>query len=251
MKSTCRTTRNAFTLLEFEVAMVVFGIALIGLFPLTIVQSRVLRSLEEKCGTQGTWYLAPSTDRWAQKLGAAATLTAADPGPMPTAPTLEVDDGGADYSDTGWTEETDAAAFYDDRRRAAAGEGQTATWSFTDVPDGWYQVQATWTESAQQVDDARYCIYDGAELVGDTTVNQQTAPVGEEYEECVWQVLDTLYIENGSAQVKLHSQTDGEVVADGVRLALVENDVQILSVDRSLTSETVTVHVQIDVLVPE
>ncbi len=233
--------------------MVVFGIALVGLFPLTVMHSRVLRSLEERYSAQDEWYLTASQDRWARKLGAAASLTATDPGSMPTPPLLVADDGDIEYTDTGWTEEADPSAFEADCRRAAPAEGQTATWTFSDVPAGWYQVQATWTESPDQVTDARYSIYDGDDLLGEPTVDQQTAPVGEEYEGSVWQTLDTKYFraEAGSAQVQLHGQAAGEVVADGVRLVLLENDVQILSLDRSLGSEEVTAHVSVNVLVPQ
>lgn len=245
------TPRRGFTLLEFEVAMVVFGIALVGLFPLTVMHSRVLRSLEKRYSAQSEWYLAASQDRWARKLGAAAALAATDPGSMPTPPLLVADDGDVDYADTGWTEEVDPSAFKTDLHRATPAEGQTATWTFFDVPAGWYQVQATWTESPTQVTDALYTIYDGDDLLGESTVDQQTAPVGEKYKSSTWQILVTEYFRAGSAQVQLHGQAAGEVVADGVRLVLLENDVQILSLDRSLGSEEVTAHVSVNVLVPQ
>lgn len=245
------TPRRGFTLLEFEVAMVVFGVALVGLFPLTVVHSRVMRSLEARYASQGEWYLAASQDRWAQKLGAAASLSATDPGPMPTPPLLVADDGDVEYTDTGWTEEADPSAFQADRRRAAPADGQSATWTFADVPAGWYQVRATWTESPDQAADALYSIYDGEDLIGEAIADQQAAPVGEEYGGSQWQTLATEYFRAGAAKVQLHSQAAGQVVADGVRLVLVENDVRILSLDRSLGSEEVTAHVFVNLLVPQ
>jgi prepilin-type N-terminal cleavage/methylation domain-containing protein len=83
---TARTPRRGFSLLEFQVALVVFGIALAGLFPLVVMHSRGLESLEKKSAAAGQWYLAPSPDAWARKLGAAAALVREDPGPLPAAP---------------------------------------------------------------------------------------------------------------------------------------------------------------------
>ena len=246
-----RRPRRGFTLLEFEVAMVVLGIALVGLLPLAVVHSRVMKSLEDRYSSQGEWYLAASQNRWEQKLGAAASLSDTDPGPMPEPPLLLIDDGAVEYGDNGWIEETDAAAFEADRRRASLVEGLTAVWMFTDVPAGWYQVQATWTEAPTQANNALYSIYDGEDLVGETTIDQQTAPDGVEYEDWQWQTLDTKYFDAGTVGVQLHSQATSEVVADGVRLSPVKNDVQILSIDRSLDSEEATVHVLVNVQVPE
>ncbi len=82
-----RSTRRGFSLLEFDVAMVLLGLTLAGLFPLAAMHSRVLRSLEERFAVTGRWYFAPSTDVWARKLGAAATLVREDPGPLPEGPT--------------------------------------------------------------------------------------------------------------------------------------------------------------------
>jgi hypothetical protein len=80
--------RPAFSLLELEVAFVVFGVALSGLCPLVVMQTRHVKYLEARLSPQRVYYLVPSSNTWAQKLGAAATVTAQAPaaGSPPSAP---------------------------------------------------------------------------------------------------------------------------------------------------------------------
>ena len=67
-------------MLELETAMVVFGILLAGLAPLVVMQLRQLRNLEQRFNDQTTYYLAPASDPWARKLGAAAAISSTAPG---------------------------------------------------------------------------------------------------------------------------------------------------------------------------
>jgi type II secretory pathway pseudopilin PulG len=76
--------RVGFTILELEVAMVVFGIALMGVCPLVVMYSKQLRSIETRFNPQTTYYLVPVADHWTRKLGAAATMTTQ--APPPTSP---------------------------------------------------------------------------------------------------------------------------------------------------------------------
>ena len=72
-------TRRGVSLLELEVAFVVFGIALSGLAPLVVMHQRQVEKLEKRLNDTTTYYLTPSSDPWARKLGAAATLSATAP----------------------------------------------------------------------------------------------------------------------------------------------------------------------------
>jgi hypothetical protein len=82
-----RTSRRAaFSLLELEVALVVFGIALAGLAPHAVMHIKHLRRLESRFSPETQYFLVPSLDRWARKLGAAASLTTIDPGTVTPAP---------------------------------------------------------------------------------------------------------------------------------------------------------------------
>jgi hypothetical protein len=257
-----RAARWGFSLLEFEVAIVLFGIAVAGMYPLAVMHSRGLTSLEQRYAIQGNWYLAPSIDQWARKLGAPASLSQQDPGALPTPPNWIVDDDDVvGYADVGgtWTRESNSQALagFDRRHPAPPTESPTtpetdhAAWLFENVTPGWYYVEATWTAASDQATDAQYVFYDGAASLNEAPLTDQTiAPTGASYGGRPWQILATRYFRNGSATVQLNGQATGYLIADGVRLVPVENDVQILSLERSLGGEAVTAHVSINSPVP-
>ncbi|NQT13399.1 MAG: type II secretion system protein [Planctomycetes bacterium] len=72
--------RKGFSFLELQVAFVLLGIALAGLVPLVVMQSKQLKRIEDRLSSQTTHYLAPSDSLWARKLGVPATIQATDPG---------------------------------------------------------------------------------------------------------------------------------------------------------------------------
>lgn len=78
--------RSGFSLLELEIAVVIFGIALSGLAPHTVMYIKHLNRLQERFSPQHEYYLSPSSDVWARKLGAAASLSSSDPGPVSATP---------------------------------------------------------------------------------------------------------------------------------------------------------------------
>ncbi|NLF07262.1 MAG: prepilin-type N-terminal cleavage/methylation domain-containing protein [Pirellulaceae bacterium] len=102
--------RQGYTFIEFTAAMVVLGVAMAGIYPLVVMQSRAIESLElryadyengvnsdkpwfapihrpyleenitaEDREDYGVWYLKPDDDPWARKIGAAATLDRGEP----------------------------------------------------------------------------------------------------------------------------------------------------------------------------
>jgi hypothetical protein len=96
-RSSLRHRRRArghfgFTILELEVAMVVFGVALTGFCPLIVMYSKQLRSLESRFNPRSTYYLVPSADAWARKLGAAATIATQAPTPSTPGSSQPVND---------------------------------------------------------------------------------------------------------------------------------------------------------------
>jgi len=101
--------RRGFSLLELTVALILLGVAVSGLFPVLVAQSRCLRAMEKHYPIASeAWYLKPSDDSWARKLGAAASLAAEEPAPEPADPDLLIDDGDATYEQNGtnWAETT-------------------------------------------------------------------------------------------------------------------------------------------------
>jgi type II secretory pathway pseudopilin PulG len=67
--------RAGISLLELEVALVVFGVALAGIAPLVVMHLKQLAKLEARLDSTTTYYLSPDGAPWVRKLGAAATIT--------------------------------------------------------------------------------------------------------------------------------------------------------------------------------
>jgi prepilin-type N-terminal cleavage/methylation domain-containing protein len=273
-KPSVTPARRGFSFLEFLVAMVVLGIALTGLFPLMVICSRGVESLELRYTDQGnkngnwfspvfrpntdsvtsradredygTWYLNPPADPWARKLGAVATFSRTAPAPSP-APII-VDDGSNGYSTTGaWSTAADPNAFLSDQQRheSQATPTDAALWTFTNVANGRYYVMATWHAATDLAADARFDVYDGDNVSTPTTTafaNQAAAPNSSVY--AGWQILTTWNFTNADKiiKVKLSSNTAAAVVADGVRVVPVAT---ILSVDKSFNDQEVTIRVKI------
>ena len=75
-----REKRRAGTsLIEVQVAFVVFGIMLSGIAPLVIMHMKQVHKLEQRFSDESIYYLTPSSKAWAQKLGAAATISVNEP----------------------------------------------------------------------------------------------------------------------------------------------------------------------------
>jgi hypothetical protein len=75
--------RPGFSMLELQVAFVLLGIALAGLGPLVVMQSRQLKRFESRLSPRSAYYIQPPSDMWMRKLGAAATVLPQDPGTTP------------------------------------------------------------------------------------------------------------------------------------------------------------------------
>ncbi len=246
--------RQGFSFLDVQVALVVFAVALMGLYPLVVMQSKQAKKIDGWVSPKTTYYLVPSSDEWARKLGAVASIQTQNPGVRPPPPVLLIDNGEYGYVEagSGWGAETQKKAFQETLRWHPAGTGEnTATWQFTGIPPGWYDVQVTWLASGNRASNAPYQVYDAAILRGVYLVNQLKAPAGPLFGDVSWQSLATVSISSGAATVILSDDADGRVVADGVRLVPVYNLVHIVAVEKSLTSQDVTVHVAITVKVPQ
>jgi hypothetical protein len=249
-----RSRRAAFSFLEVQVAFVLLGIALAGLFPLVVIYSRQLRNMEGRFSPGTTYYLAPPSDPWARKLGAAAQLTQQDPGAAASPPVLVIDnaDGGYSESGAGWQSETNPNAFQGTDRTHPAGTGTNmAAWQFTGLQPGWYDVRATWPARGDRATNATYSIFDSAVARGSFTCDQTQTPVGAVYQGRPWQSLATVAVRGTSLQVVLSDQANGTVAADAVRIIPVRNLVQVLTLNRALTTDAVTAQVSVTVVTPQ
>jgi type II secretory pathway pseudopilin PulG len=251
-----RTARIGFSLLEFQVAFVIFGVALAGLGPLVVMQSRQLRKLESRLDDQTTHYLVASKSAWARKLGASASIQTTDPGPPPPPPVTLVDNGNPGYRETDvgvidWQSELRSHAFHGTVRwNNGGGVGDKAQWQFTGLAPGWYQVLVTFPNGGDQASDAPYTVYDGSLAKGTVRIDQRVAPSGPIFEGSRWASLGLFSIVGDTLRVELSDDADGNIVADAVRIVPVRNVVQIVSLEKSLVGEEMTAHLSVTVLTP-
>jgi len=64
------------------VAFVVFSLAVAGFGPTVVSHLRQVREIEKRFDPDNAWYLTPSADPWARKLGASAIVQTEDQQPI-------------------------------------------------------------------------------------------------------------------------------------------------------------------------
>jgi hypothetical protein len=132
-----------------------------------------------------------------------------------------IDNGDAGYSEvgSGWKNNT-SGGFEGDSRYHSKGSGaEKALWTFTNLPAGTYQVEATWVANSTNASNAPYTLNGGPAIL----VNQQVAPndVLSDVYTTFWKILGTATVgSNGTLTVQLSDAANGRVVADGVRVIL-------------------------------
>jgi len=138
-------------------------------------------------------------------------------------PVRVIDDGDAGFEDASQWLTTDGGggfggdiAYY----QAGPGGGSTATWTFTDLPAGEYDVYATWPLfSYQRPTKVPVEILDGRTSRAQVAVNQDALPQGEEADGVAWQALARAKVDSGTLKVVLSNAARGRwVVADAVRI---------------------------------
>ena len=134
-----------------------------------------------------------------------------------------IDDGDASFEDSAqWVRTGKAGGFGGDVAFYAAGPsgGSTATWTFTDLPAGEYEVFATWPLfSYQRPDRVPVEIFDGTTSRAKGSVNQDAEPQGTQQDGRPWQSLAKVKIASGTLKVVLSNAARGRwVVADACRV---------------------------------
>ncbi|MDA1013984.1 MAG: tandem-95 repeat protein, partial [Planctomycetota bacterium] len=140
-----------------------------------------------------------------------------------------IDDGDllGGYSETGqgWSHNTQTVASAtngDYRFQFDATADDKAQWSFTDLPDGEYEVYATWHKHHDHATDATYEIKH-AKATDKVAVNQRFDPDSLTLGGQVWEKLGTFTPVKGELLVSLLGEGDGTVVADAVMLRAVDS----------------------------
>ncbi|WP_417382519.1 choice-of-anchor D domain-containing protein [Gimesia sp.] len=128
-----------------------------------------------------------------------------------------VDDGDAGFSTTGGFYSTSWLTYFQgDTQQLNTGANGTATWDFSSLPAGTYNVYASWSAHPSLATNAEYSINAG----GPITINQGIAPNDLTSDGTNWELLGTVSVlAGGSVSVELtDNAADGRIRADAIRI---------------------------------
>jgi hypothetical protein len=130
-----------------------------------------------------------------------------------------VDDGATGFAKSGtWTTRT-GVGVASDLSQALRGTGSThATWSFTSIPNGTYQVYGSWIGASTNASNAPFTLYNGSTPVATVRASQRVNSTGLTAEGASWKLLGTVKVTGGRLNVRLCNQADGTVIADAIRI---------------------------------
>lgn len=129
------------------------------------------------------------------------------------------------FSDTGFFDSNPnfPQGFNGGVKFSGADSGNTATWTFSDVPPGRYAVSATWTNAPDRAKNSPFTIFDGASggtIASQLNVNQELPPNEFDDGGVSWRNLDIVDVTGSTLTVQLSDVgADEFVVADAVRIA--------------------------------
>ncbi len=144
--------------------------------------------------------------------------------------TAIIDNGESGFSHDGFTPQSNnqvAAAFNGNNHHIRGGEG-TASWTFSDLADGTYQVAATWAnryDNAYNVKDAPYTVLNASgDQLAQTEIDQSIAPNDFTADGFAWNTIATVEVTGGTLTVQLDpgSNSNRYTVADAIRIDLIE-----------------------------
>ena len=139
-----------------------------------------------------------------------------------TAPAFEqiIDDGTTGYAETGsWTTHVYFEGYQGDYRYAAAGNGNaTASFTFSGLAPGSYQLFTRWVPSGNRATNTPFTIADGATVLSTQQINQQLTFNDATAAGVLWKSLGTFTISSGTARVSLSNNANNFVIADAVRI---------------------------------
>jgi hypothetical protein len=131
---------------------------------------------------------------------------------------------GKGFSEAGpWTQWTIQGEGYSNTHSTApGGDGSAyATWTFTNLTPGFYEVWATWIQAPNRATNSPFSLYDNFTLLATAAVNQILAPSGYYDQGFSWYSLGESYaISSGTLVVKLTNAVaaGSYVVADAIRV---------------------------------
>ncbi|MCG8583703.1 MAG: Ig-like domain-containing protein, partial [Pirellulales bacterium] len=146
-----------------------------------------------------------------------------------------IDDGDGGYAEISgtWTSSTSG---HEADSRSSSDSGATAQYTFTGLAPGSYRVSATWVDDAGNTTDAVYTLLDDGTERAAVSIDQQTAPAADKTSggsdfQYLGSAIDVV---GGTLVVQLTNNGGGSLVADAVRLDLIER--YPLAIDDSVTT---------------
>jgi hypothetical protein len=138
----------------------------------------------------------------------------------PSAPVLRISDAGGGGNKLVGTWQTVTGRGYNNNiHTAAKGNGSIhSTWTFGNLPDGQYNVWATWRIASTYATNAPFTLHNGSQQAGSVQLNQRLTPSGLWDGSTNWQHLGVVTVTSGQLSVKLTNNANGTVVADAVRI---------------------------------
>lgn len=250
------SARRGSSFLEVQVATIVFAIAMSGVAPLMVFNSRQAAALREQLPDSTPQYLVP-TGQWQSKLGGGAEVHDA-----PVSATSEqtvVDDGDSSYSENGdFIYEFAAATYGGDFRYMYPLPMPThyARWEL-DLRPGVYLIQVTFPTENFLTTNASYRIFDDASLLGITYLNHQNRTAGDSASwggappiasnsvsgGLTWTSLGTFTIESGTLQVQLKNVLTSWCTIDAMRVIPLRNNIDLQSVTHDRAADSISTQV--------
>ena len=142
-------------------------------------------------------------------------------------PAQFIDNGDAGYSTTGTWTSTAGLGYQGDYQRAVSGLGNsTASWNFSGLSAGTYQVAITYPTGTGLgiASNAPFDVYDGTTRIARVRVNENNTPNSFSDGGANWLQLGYFNVTSGTITVRLSDGASNIVIADGVRIQQVSGD---------------------------
>jgi uncharacterized protein (DUF1800 family) len=137
------------------------------------------------------------------------------------APSMRViDNGDPGFRTVGQWANRAARGYQGNVAAHSTGKGANrASWTFTGLKPGLYQVSATWPADPGGATNAQFAIWSGKQAFPAVTVNQQAPPSDFTDAGTTWKNLGTpIFVRSDTVVVQLSDRANGTVVADAVRI---------------------------------
>ena len=158
---------------------------------------------------------------------ASGTITDDDSGDCDLAQAIIIDNGDSGFTNTGGfglRATPTPPGYQTDMHRVKAADSGTATWTFSGLTPGTYDVWVTYPHSTGRATDAPYTVFDSGTQIGSSVINQQNAPSGLTTTDdggTDWTSLGTHTIATDTLIIEVSDSptNSGAVAADAMQIA--------------------------------